>query len=1260
MLRQALTLSTRQILPAFVLLLIVTTAFPQTGPIIPPSPNAATFQRFGDYPVDYSTGLVDISLPVYTISVKDFSYPISLRFHASGRRPNEDYSPMGVGWMLNATGHISREIRERPDELYTGLDKSADEITNIHEDGMYRPYDLLIGADMNIPNGQVPGGASEDDKLDTEHDIYSYSVNGISGKFVLDKFRQLIPLTYTPYRIMESRIWDDKGNCYEFGNTNQEQEYMYGANNKNYLMSRFLSKIRLASGEEINFTYASRFTGSELDYITGRWNRYTRIEIGSTPATGGMGGGLMPGDQGPEIFDYYANIDGPKHRSSASYTDYMISYLTEISFPNGKVSFSYDDQTLRLTQIRVTNIRNEVIRSVSFTYVQTPGTATYISNNQNASLSTVQFYNNAGQAVETYSMEYYNDFYTDRNAAGEPYTDWWGYANGTGDKAPYDPVAEAAVGNAYTSYLCLTCKEPNFSNKRSGMLKKITYPTGGSTEFEYESNQYSQYGVTKAGPGLRISKLTSYGDNNAPGLIKSYKYGVNEDGIGAMARLPSPADFVTSKRYYCYYPIQNIEVYGGTYSVRAFSPFAITSMQEAYSQPVYYRTVTEYTLSPDGVSNGKQVYTYSLPQYLTTYYEPNACRRKEWAGAKMVDHQVFAYRAAQNDYKLLESTHYNYETYRYLKLPQIKLWRTYYIKYDDGVQNNYRYHELRRLSDNPYDIPFAYQDFPVESALEVVTSEQHSSYQPEGSYLYTQKDYFYDNTNHMKPTRTVTSSSNGEKLHVETQYIMGFYSWPDRPAVGSHLIVPLETATYRSDVTGTNKRLVSSTLTSWDLPRRIALKQYELECAAPITDFTPAYLQSDVLIKDNRYKEKMSYNQYDAFNNILEMQKPDDVKESYIWHNTYPAARVINASQSDIAYTSFETDDGKGNWSYSSTTRSEATAPTGKRAHELIASSLTKPVSSGKTYIISYWRPVSESVLTIPGTLPGYPVVGKTVSGWKYYEHKITGVTMATLSGRGAIDEVRLYPEGAQMTTYTYQLLTGMTSQCDANNRIIDYEYDNFGRLSLIRDEDGNILKRYDYQYNISSNPQWLETGSTRCKPCALNNAYTSDILQVEKKDINPNSPTYNTLSWFDAGTSSNCVITPDWQNTTTPLRCQQLGGNNTGQQLQEQQDMNPCSVPVGQTRWVVTGTNTTACPLPPVVCNSSTCSGNNKKCINGQCVTGTWRAMSATYRKVWVDGLQVWKWDCLFRYCFPDGTSSSYSQTVYLDAQPLVGCAID
>ena len=51
------------------------------------------------------------------------------------------------------------------------------------------------------------------------------------------------------------------------------------------------------------------------------------------------------------------------------------------------------------------------------------------------------------------------------------------------------------------------------------------------------------------------------------------------------------------------------------------------------------------------------------------------------------------------------------------------------------------------------------------------------------------------------------------------------------------------------------------------------------------------------------------------------------------------------------------------------------------------------------------------------------------------------------------------------MTTYTYEPLIGLTSQCDINNKITYYDYDGLGRLKLIKDQGRNILKKICYNY---------------------------------------------------------------------------------------------------------------------------------------------------------------------------------------------------
>lgn len=157
--------------------------------------------------------------------------------------------------------------------------------------------------------------------------------------------------------------------------------------------------------------------------------------------------------------------------------------------------------------------------------------------------------------------------------------------------------------------------------------------------------------------------------------------------------------------------------------------------------------------------------------------------------------------------------------------------------------------------------------------------------------------------------------------------------------------------------------------------------------------------------------------------------------------------------------------------------------------------------------------PMSQDIYRIANSWLNGQLVTQTpvkiVGPWRYYEIILANVSAVNIAGDN-IDEVRLYPANAQMITYTYEPLVGMTSQCDAANRITYYEYDGSGRLSLIRDENKNILKRFCYRYQgqpipcgLPTDPVW-EFVSSSCEQNGQN-LNTGNTIVVEK-DINPAS----------------------------------------------------------------------------------------------------------------------------------------------------------
>jgi hypothetical protein len=187
--------------------------------------------------------------------------------------------------------------------------------------------------------------------------------------------------------------------------------------------------------------------------------------------------------------------------------------------------------------------------------------------------------------------------------------------------------------------------------------------------------------------------------------------------------------------------------------------------------------------------------------------------------------------------------------------------------------------------------------------------------------------------------------------------------------------------------------------------------------------------------------------------------------KAYIWDESYNTllAQCNNTDSTNVAFTSFETS-AKGRWTYNTLgVVSDTTAPTGNHAYNLATASISRGLlTSSTTYIVSYWTKSATSY-TVSGSTSVKQ--GKTIKGWTFYEHTITGVATAAISGTGSIDEVRLYPSTAQMISYTYSPLVGITSQCDADNMITYYFYDALGRLAWIKDQDKNIVKTVQYHF---------------------------------------------------------------------------------------------------------------------------------------------------------------------------------------------------
>lgn len=272
----------------------------------------------------------------------------------------------------------------------------------------------------------------------------------------------------------------------------------------------------------------------------------------------------------------------------------------------------------------------------------------------------------------------------------------------------------------------------------------------------------------------------------------------------------------------------------------------------------------------------------------------------------------------------------------------------------------------------------------------------------------------------------------------------------------------IETSSWKND------KLLQASFTRYDYGsntnKLYPEKTKMINLSAPSLTFNNAVISSNTISKDSRYQDEYSYKF--SFGNAAQVVKRGGIINSYLWgyKNNLPIAQVKNGLQTDVAFTSFETD-APGTWDISSTAR-DPNSITGKSSYDLINGAVSKTLpTNNKDYIIEYWSK-SATPYNINGATIQSTKTSKPYNGWINYIHKVTSTsTTISISGSELIDELRLYPTTAQMTSYTYDPLKGMTSQTDVNNFISYYEYDGFNRLKNIRDRERNIVKRYDYAY---------------------------------------------------------------------------------------------------------------------------------------------------------------------------------------------------
>jgi len=584
--------------------------------------------------------------------------------------------------------------------------------------------------------------------------------------------------------------------------------------------------------------------------------------------------------------------------------------------------------------------------------------------------------------------------------------------------------------------------------------------------------------------GLRIQSITNYKDASNVASEKTYNYNYLQDKLGTGS--PQQYSYGRLMSFPSYVRYTYIPTSGGGYcpSLSLFSSSNCSLTSVIQGNIVGYDQVIESDIDPvTGLDNGKTVYSYAnYPDTVISYSGlglPGTLNMGNNLNGELLSKRTYADNGGVYS-KLAETDNYYHTTNRIVY---------YSPKYAYSYPRSGMIPSIC-AADTVVEVETIACFYPsIKSERILMDSSFNFYFQQNDSTKYVvSKTYdYYDNPAHYQVTRSRTTDSKGDTmitfLRYPQDYIPSGHTVTGNTILDSMIgrnmvsetIEKQDSFYYPGSSAGyiTGAQLSLFRILSGNANTVVRDRTYKLDIQAPVTNFQPFAINNNSTSLDSRYRQMVSFDQYDGADNIQQYTTTDQNPVTIIWDyvHVYPISQVKNAAIADVAATSFESD-GTGNWTYTGTSTSDTTSITGSYCYNLgqTNGNITKSgLTSGTTYVVSYWTK-NSSAYSITGTIAGYPIKGKTINGWSYYEHKVTGQTTITVSGSGYLDELRLYPATAQMTTFTYSSLAGMTTSCDADNKVTYYLYDSYQRLKRIRDQDGNIIKTFQYHY-ANQNP---------------------------------------------------------------------------------------------------------------------------------------------------------------------------------------------
>jgi len=1091
--------------------------------VVPMTPNAAEFAKYSDMPISYYTGTPDINIPLYEINVDGFKLPISLNYHASGIRVDQEATWVGLGWSLNVGSRISRTIKSVDDFMINGQNESYPLVTQGYYDAPDISADHLnqyVGTDGDPCDVNLFGNTSIPYycalQYDPEPDIFYYNLPNMNGKFIIDKSRGAVLFDKSHNLKIEVikgtgigtsvrfKITDSEGNQYLYDEWETTQNYRsngwlnknihtnttkyddeiydylywvieddgislaYPANPPREVTSWCLSKIITNHGREINFIY-----DSETQYL--------------------------PTQEACENFNYGMY-------NSSSYLNYQRSKvvnnglrLKTIEGDFGRVEFNASDRfdmkitsynrSKKLESFSVYNSTNTLIKSFKFDYSyfndDYSGDYQYEHVFKRLKLNGVKEYktNVYNPLNNGYTFDYYEGDFPAKNSKN---VDYWGYQNGKNYGQNY------YMGVSLNSDFIFdgVKKEANFDKAIIGTLKKITYPTGGTSEFKFEGNNiessgwfdtytrdtqssikteylsvYNYYSIDEF-PNLPSENVYRFELKGSTKLYincslenfsgqKDQNYSYYGSPLGELRKIsPSSANYYTYDCPFVYdESITNGEGSEVSLTERMFTLEAGIYEFEAYSPPkdvlVQWNLFFNYLYNPLVFSSpyaigGIRVKEIVTDEKIRHFQYPNG-------GTMLIEPRLYYYG------KRAGIPEYIGDCFVQVSEPKTPLstfnrgnfvgydWVEEYVFDEENNESKIRYNfhnepEFEMYDDNPVFVDSPTYINYTNGLVKSIEKYTTSGYGIGNLTLIEKEDFSYTSTygNSIKAFRDLNQIKEIPLYENDALYYHYDIEWP------------LKTKVIKTQKTDDGNNIVSEINYGYNYRDLLQSTSYELNDAEIIEKVKYPFEFTDLISVGMTAKNMVGMP-------VESITLKDDM--------------VLKAVKTEYF-------DSSGLYLPKTIHKAEFNSPTTETNYE----SFYKPVLNFDKYYdngnIEEVSKVGDShVYYVWGYHEQYPIA--KLENFTYndaigIQSVITDAINASNADtsqeledafRVTLTSLRNAAPNAMVTTYTYNPLIGVTSITDPKGYTMFYEYDEYNRLKYVRDEDGNILNENKYHY---------------------------------------------------------------------------------------------------------------------------------------------------------------------------------------------------